>query len=116
MIILEIKPLSVNEANGVNKKGHIVKTAKFHKYCRDLGYILPMMKVPEGKLKLSIIWGFSNEASDNDNPVKIFQDCLQKKYGFNDKMIYKHDIEKEIVKKGKEFIRFKLEAWVNKPL
>jgi hypothetical protein len=35
-------------------------------------------------------------------------DVLAKKYGFNDNRIYRGVIEKEVVKKGDEYIRFKI--------
>ena len=66
------------------------------------------MVVPEGKLKLELTFGFSSKASDIDNPVKPFQDILQKKYDFDDKMIYTLIVHKEIVPKGEEFISFTL--------
>ena len=102
---LDIKPLSVNRANTVIK-GQIRKTREFKKYVSDIHLLLPKIVVPEGKLKLSITFGFSSNMSDIDNPVKPFQDCLQKKYGFNDRDIYKLHLKKELVKKGHEFIKF----------
>ena len=36
-------------------------------------------------------------------------DILSKVYGFNDKNIYRLDLEKKIVKKGAEFIDFFIE-------
>jgi hypothetical protein len=41
-------------------------------------------------------------------PVKPFQDILQKRYNFDDRDIFKATVEKEIVKKGAEFIDFKI--------
>ena len=71
--------------------------------------ILPNeLKIPEGKLQLNITFGFSSSLNDWDNPIKPFQDILQKKYGFNDSRVYKAIIVKEIVKKGKEFIKFEI--------
>jgi hypothetical protein len=43
-------------------------------------------------------------ASDYDNPVKIFQDVLSKKYGFNDNRIFAGHQYKILVPKGEEFI------------
>jgi Holliday junction resolvase RusA-like endonuclease len=57
-------------------------------------------------LELSMVVGLSNTASDVDNVVKPFVDILQKKYGFNDKYIYRLIVEKKIVVKGAEFIEF----------
>lgn len=101
---LDIKPLSVNEA----WKGRRFKTDKYKKYQYDLLFILPKMEVPKGFLHLSLEFGFSNSASDFDNPVKCFVDCLQKKYRFNDKMIKRCTIDVKKTKKGSEYIKFKL--------
>lgn len=64
--------------------------------------------VPEGKIELNILVGLSSKNADIDNVLKPFIDILQKKYLFNDKNIFKLAIEKEIVKKGEEFIDFKI--------
>jgi Holliday junction resolvase RusA-like endonuclease len=45
-------------------------------------------------------------ASDYDNPIKIFQDVLCKKYGFNDNRIFAAHQYKILVPKGEEFIKF----------
>jgi len=103
---LPIKPLTVNQCY----TGRRFKTDKYKAFKRDIQYLLPKIKIPEGALKLSIIWGFSNVACDADNPVKPFQDILQERYGFNDKQIYELHIKKTIVKKGQEFIKFEIEA------
>jgi Holliday junction resolvase RusA-like endonuclease len=57
-------------------------------------------------IELNLMVGVSNMASDADNVVKPFVDILQKKYGFDDKYIYRLVVEKVIVKKGAEFIEF----------
>ena len=101
---VNIKPLSVNQA----WKGRRYKTNNYGRYERDLLLILPKLDVPTGKLSLSIVVGFSSVASDVDNICKPFIDILQKKYSFDDKMIYKLNVEKTIVKKGCEFIEFTL--------
>lgn len=102
---LDIKPLSVNEA----WKGRRFKTPKYKRYERDMLLLLPILNIPTGKLHLRLTFGFSNSVSDIDNPVKCFVDCLQKKYGFNDKDIYAMDLRKVDVKKGSEFIDFEIE-------
>lgn len=103
---IEIKPLSVNQV----WQGKRFKTSKYKAYESELLYRLPKLKVnPLNKLKITLVFGFSNKLSDIDNPVKPFLDCLQKKYNFDDRNIYNLIIKKEIVKKGKEFIEFKIE-------
>lgn len=99
---LDIKPLSVNEA----WQGKRFKTPAYKRYETALLFILPKIKLPEPPYKLSLVFGFSNIAADLDNPAKLFIDCMQKKYGFNDKHIFELNIKKEVVKKGSEFITF----------
>jgi len=96
---LDIKPLSVNEA----WQGKRFRTKKYKVYTLNILMILPAMTVPEGELELYLKFGFSNSASDFDNPVKCFVDCLQKKYGFNDKMIKRCLIEVESKKRWRVY-------------
>ena len=106
MNIVQIKPLSVNKA----WQGRRFKTPEYKKYERDVLTLLPgSMVVPEGELELRLKFGFSNKLCDFDNPVKPFVDCLQKKYGFNDKRIRRCVIDiDDTLKKGHEFIGFEL--------
>lgn len=102
MYKLEIKSLSVNEA----WQGRRVKTKKYRDFEKTILLMLRPMEMPEGNLELFLRWGFSSSGSDWDNPIKPFQDCLQKKYNFNDNKVYRAIIEKVKVKKGEEFIEF----------
>lgn len=105
---LPIKPLSVNQA----WQGKRFKTKEYDGYIRDVCLLLPnKIDIPDGPLKVWIVWGFSSKASDVDNPAKCFIDCLQKKYHFNDSRIYKLTMTKEIVKKGKEYIEFHIQQY-----
>lgn len=101
---LDIKPLSVNDA----WQGKRFKTKKYKAYERDIMLLLGEMDIPDGRLEIHLKWGFSSAASDWDNPIKPFQDCLQKKYGFNDNRIDRGITEKVKVKKGDEFIEFEI--------
>lgn len=101
---IDIKPLSVNDA----WKGRRFRTDTYRIYQKEIALKLKPFKIPSGKLFLHLKWGFSSKASDFDNPIKCFVDCLQKKYGFNDKLIYFSFIEKEDIKKGDEFIEFEI--------
>lgn len=101
---INIKPLSVNEA----WKGRRFKTDKYKNYEREVLLMLPRISVPDGKISLSLKFGLSSKNADVDNPVKCFVDCLQKKYKFNDKNIYKLQVEKVDAKKGKEFVEFEI--------
>lgn len=107
-IAIRIKPLSVNAA----WKGKRFKTNEYKDYERMLLPQLPAgLEIPEGKLKISFVFGLSNKCADWDNPVKPLQDILQKKYGFNDSRIYEASVKKLDVKKGMEFIGFSIEAF-----
>ena len=97
-----IKPLSVNKA----WKGRRFATNEYKKYTKAVLLILQPVIIPEGNLELSLKFGFSSASSDIDNPVKCFIDCLQKKYGFNDKLIKRLIVDTETVKKGCEFIEW----------
>ena len=106
---INIKPLSVNQA----WQGKRFKTKEYKKYEKDVLLILPKLTVPEGRLKLTITFGLSNKNADVDNPVKCFVDCLQKKYGFNDRHIYELLVRKLDVKNGEEFIEFEIKKYLN---
>ena len=101
---INIKPLSVNEA----WQGRRFKTPKYNRYINDILLTLPKLDLQFDKIQLDLKFGLSNKNADIDNPVKCFVDCLQKKYGFNDRLIYKMVVEKIDVKKGDEFIEFKI--------
>ena len=103
---LDIKPLSVNEA----WQGRRVKTKAYRNFEKSILLMLRPMEIPEGKLQLYLKWGFSSAGSDWDNPIKPFQDCLQKKLGFNDNRVFRGIVDKVKVKKGDEFIEFEITA------
>ena len=103
---LNIKPLSVNDA----WQGKRYRTEQYKMYQQQIGYLLRPMEIPEGLLQIEITWGFSSAGSDWDNPIKPFQDCLQKRYGFNDNRIKRGIIDIQKVKKGQEFIEFEIKA------
>jgi Holliday junction resolvase RusA-like endonuclease len=106
---VETKPLSVNKA----WQGKRFKTKDYENYEKEVllklqPYDLSHLKEP---LEVSLIVGFSNMASDVDNVVKPFIDILQKKYGFNDKFIFRLIVEKLLVIKGAEFIEFYIKKY-----
>lgn len=101
---IQIKPLSVNECY----RGRRFKNDKYKAYEMELLLRLPPLHVPKKNLCVNLVFGFSNEASDIDNGVKIFLDILQKAYGFNDKEITEMHVFKQIVKKGQEYIDFSI--------
>lgn len=102
---INIKPLSVNQC----WQGKRFKTPKYKQYEFELLLLLKSnLNIPKGRLRLLITFGLSSKLNDIDNGLKPFIDILQKKYGFNDRDIYKLEVEKVIVPKGKEFIEFQI--------
>lgn len=103
---LQIKPLSVNECF----KGRRFRTTKYDVFIKNMLLILPsVLTIPdETNIKLAIEFGFSSKASDIDNCCKSFIDCLVKKYKVDDRFIYEMHVFKNIVKKGEEYIKFKI--------
>ena len=108
-MLVNIKPLSVNRA----WQGKRFKTPAYRKYQDDVLKLLRPLDVPCGDLQIYLKFGFSSKNSDFDNPVKLFVDCLQKRYGFNDKNIKRATIDVDHVKKGEEFIEFEIKALQN---
>lgn len=105
MVKLQIKPLSINSAF----QGRRFKTPKYDKYIKDVLLMLPnTLYIPKDNIKLFIEFGYSNSLSDIDNGLKCFIDCLQKKYGFNDKLINELNVRKIKVAKGYEHIIFEI--------
>lgn len=107
---VDIKPLSVNKA----WQGKRFKSKEYSAYEKEVllkldDHDLSNVKEP---IELSIVVGFSNMASDVDNVVKPFLDILQKKYGFNDKYVFRLIVEKLLVIKGAEFIEFYIKKCV----
>lgn len=102
---INIKPLSVNEA----WKGRRFKTEAYSAFEKELLLMLKPLRMPPAPLEIFIEYGFSNKASDIDNPTKLVLDILQKKYSFNDSEIYALHLRKSIVKKGQEFIDIEIE-------
>jgi Holliday junction resolvase RusA-like endonuclease len=109
MAEIKIKPLSVNKV----WQGRRFKTQEYTRYESDVLVLLPELTIPEGNLFILLEFGFSNSASDWDNPIKPFVDILQLKYQFNDSRIYKAEVVKTKVKKGNEFIRFEIKELDN---
>jgi Holliday junction resolvase RusA-like endonuclease len=101
---INIKPLTVNQC----WRGRRFKTAKYEAYEIIVKSKLQNMEIPKGHLHLDVVFGVSSKLADIDNPLKPFIDILQKKYGFNDRDIFKLTVEKEFVNKGKEFIDFEI--------
>ncbi len=106
---INVKALSINMCF----QGRRFKTPAYAKYERDILLMLPKLKIGNAPYELYLDVGFSNRSQDLDNICKPFLDCLVKKYknqGFDDRQIYLLTVKKTIVKKGKEYISFKLKS------
>lgn len=105
-VYLPFKPLSVNEA----WQGRRFKSPAYRQYELTLYYSLPPLTLPEPPFSLSLWFGFSHWASDTDNPVKLIQDILAKRYEFNDRLVEEIHVYRRKAPKGKEFIYFLIET------
>ena len=102
---IKMKPLSVNRA----WQGKRFKSDEYEAYEMEMLLRLPPGRLPSPPYRVYYEFGFSNKLRDYDNPIKPTQDILSKKYGFNDNEIYEAHIVKKVVKRGKEYIKVKIE-------
>jgi len=100
---IEIKPMSVNKA----WQGKRFKTPAYKAYEKELMLKLKPMIIPEGNLYVYYEFGITT-LTDWDNPIKPFQDILQKYYGFDDRRIMSAVVQKKVVKSGNEYIYFNI--------
>ncbi|WP_413512206.1 hypothetical protein [Myroides odoratus] len=106
MITVNIKPLSVNSA----WQGKRFKTPEYNSYEKAVLLMLPKrIEIPNSPFSITFEFGVSSKLSDWDNPIKPFQDILCKKYGIDDRDIYRGTVSKVLVKKGEEYVKFKIE-------
>lgn len=105
MVKIEIKPLSINVAF----RGRRFKTKEYNQYIDNVLFMLPKKEIGLPPYNLQIEFGTS-KLNDLDNNLKPFIDCLVKKYAFDDRDIYMIQAKKVIVKKGSEYIKFKIES------
>ncbi len=103
---IKVKPLSINKCF----QGRRFKTPAYTAYEREVWYLLPKIKPPEGVLAVYLEFGFSSTQADIDNPIKNILDILQKKYQFNDRQIASLHVIKKLVKKKKEYIIFEIKT------
>ena len=96
---LKIKPISINEA----WRGRRFKTDRYNDFQMLMLSLLPKAEINSFK-RLKLIFGMSNSLSDIDNPVKMTIDCIQKKYGINDRDLIYLELHKVKTEKGAEFI------------
>lgn len=108
MIVINYKPLSVNQA----WQGKRFKTKEYLNYEKTILLMLPKIKIVEPPYKIELEFGMSS-LSDIDNPIKPFLDILQKKYKINDRDIEMLNVVKTKVKKCSEFIKFEIKSTEN---
>lgn len=107
-INIPTKPLSVNQV----RQGKRFKTPIYKKYEQFVLGILPDASIPlDKKLYIYIEYYFSSSLCDIDNPNKPILDILSKKYGFNDRNIYKLYTEKFIVPKWQDKIYIEIREY-----
>lgn len=104
MIRVVIKPLSVNKSY----QGRRFSTPELKAYKQELWVMLPDITVPKSKLAVHYVFGVSSKNRDGDNLIKSFQDALCEKYRFNDRDIFRWEVEKRIVTKGREYVEFEI--------
>lgn len=102
---LQCLPLSTNMMSGRNKT---YETKEYLEYktliAHEIGGTYGVKKGDEFKLVLRA--GLSSKAADLDNLCKPLLDSITRSIDdvFDDKMVYKISAQKEIVKKGHEYI------------
>ena len=116
---LQIKPVSTNKLHFTNKRGGRTMTNEYVVFKWKVFAMLPDTKkvyVPtEGDLVIHYEFGITDNF-DASNCVKGIEDTLADKYKFNDKQVRFHTVMKTKVKRGQEYIRFRIvrydhDAW-----
>ena len=105
-VTLKIKPVSVNQC----WQGRRFKTPMYKKFEKEMLLIMPKGKLHAAPYRVELTFGFSNSTSDIDNPIKPTLDLIQKKYNINDRDIYEITVTKKVVKKGNEYIYYKINS------
>lgn len=103
---IEIKPMSVNSAY----RGRRFNTKEHIHWEQVVLLSLPNIEIPAPPYQIDFTFGLSSVNADGDNCIKIAQDVIAKKYGFNDKHIKRWIVEVIKVDKGKEFFEFHLKT------
>ena len=90
--ILPVKALSLNTAY----RGRRFKTKECTQYCKAVSLMLPSIKCPSEYYEVRFKFHLKNFAmTDEDNLVKILQDCMvDKGMIIDDRRIVKHVLEK----------------------
>jgi len=108
-ILLPLKPFSANRM----KQRNLKNTVEYRKFKGDIKELIEgdYGVEKDDRLRLTLISGFSNKASDLDNSFKPLLDAMQICMGFDDKQIYEIRSLKDIVPKGEEYIYVKLDLF-----
>ena len=104
---LKLKPLSANKMFYRNKN----KTVEYRRYQEEMRDYMMGMVWDFGKdpVAFEVTAGFSNRAADLDNIIKPILDTFQNIFDdFNDNRVYKIKLDKDIVKKGNEYVNIKV--------
>lgn len=109
---LGLKPFSANKMHYMRAKRD---TKEYREFKGDIAELLggEYNVSPKARLKLTLVSGFSNKASDLDNTFKPLLDSMQRCMGFDDKQIYEICAYKDLVGKGEEYLMIKLEQVPN---
>jgi Holliday junction resolvase RusA-like endonuclease len=108
-VMLPLKPFSANGMHYAKFKKDTVAYKAFKGNIYE--YLSGEYPVEKGdQLKLTLVSGFSSKASDLDNTFKPLLDSMQIAMGFDDKQVYEIEAYKDVVKKGSEYLRIKLEV------
>ena len=107
MVVIDLKPISVNEA----WKGRRFKTDKYKAFRKMVLLQLRPMAIPSDvRLEIHLKYGFTTAGADIDNPTKMILDILSEKFKFNDNRIYRLVIDKDVVGKGNEYFAFEIKG------
>lgn len=104
------KPLSINAAYYRNKKKTVAYRAYEDAWQLTLsGLIIPEdIEIKDMLFRIDYVWGFSNNASDVDNPIKTTTDIMQNWWKFNDKQVRVVKATKTLVPKTCDFAEVKI--------
>jgi len=104
---LGVKPFSANNMHYAGKRVDSKAYKEYKGTIKDLiGGNYKVRK--DAQLKLTLVSGFSNKASDLDNTFKPLLDSMQLSMGFDDKQVYSIEAYKDN-KRGQEYLMIKLE-------
>ena len=101
---LNIKPISVNQC----WQGRRYKTPLYKRFEKEMLLLMPKAKLGPPPFTITLEFAFSTYTSDIDNPIKPTLDLIQKKYNINDRDVMELNVKKRVVKKGMEYIKFKI--------